>query len=112
MSNLFIDPSSALPSNGSVNGYPITKIVQRLDALMMVLKTCKQSSCTNPWGVIHPTGNVKCLQDALNVKYDQFYADNYALNPVSFSKCEPGLILSAEGNMMAPIYHEYRAFFD
>ncbi|KAJ4357147.1 uncharacterized protein N0V89_001722 [Didymosphaeria variabile] len=73
---------------------PISKLQARLDALLLVLKTCKASSCTDPWSVIHPEGDVVNLEDALASKYDGFYAKQ---PKVSFSKCELGQILSSEG---------------
>ncbi len=63
-----------------------------------MLKTCKASSCTDPWSVLHPQGDVTNLQDALETKYDEFYAQQ---PKVSFSKCEPGQILSSEGPLVA-----------
>ncbi|KAL5114331.1 hypothetical protein ACEQ8H_007767 [Pleosporales sp. CAS-2024a] len=81
---------------------PTSKVQARLDALLLVLKTCKASSCTDPWSVIHPQGNVVNLEDALASKYDEFYAKQ---PKVSFSKCELGYISSSEGAQVGNSYH-------
>ncbi|KAF2450826.1 Arylsulphatase [Karstenula rhodostoma CBS 690.94] len=81
---------------------PISKLQARLDALLLVLKTCQASSCTDPWSFIHPEGDVVNLEDALASKYDKFYAKQ---PKVSFSKCELGQILSSEGPLKGNSYH-------
>ncbi|KAJ7257648.1 arylsulfatase [Mycena rebaudengoi] len=68
--------------------------VVRLDALMMVLKSCKAQECRDPWWVIHPQGNVRNLDDAMAPEYDAFYA---AQPRVSFSMCKPGYLVAVEG---------------
>lgn len=69
-------------------------MVDRLDALMMVLKSCKQRSCTHPWESLHPSGNVSNLLDALSSAYDDFYREKVK---VSFARCEGGYIVESEG---------------
>jgi N-acetylglucosamine-6-sulfatase len=71
---------------------------------MMVLKRCKANECIEPWSVLHPHGKVDSLKDALNPKFDAFYAKMLEENAVSFSGCEPGQILSAEGPQQAGVY--------
>ena len=88
--------------HGLVLNQPISKIQARLDALLLVLKTCKASACTDPWSVLHPIGNVVNLEDALAEKYDDFYASQ---PKVSFSECELGQILSSEGPQKGNSYH-------
>jgi N-acetylglucosamine-6-sulfatase len=61
---------------------------------MMVLKSCKQQSCTHPWETLHPAGNVKNLLGALSSAYDDFYSDQAK---VSFTRCEGGYIVESEG---------------
>lgn len=73
---------------------PIAQTQNRLDALLMVLKSCSASSCTDPWSVVHPKGGVVNLRDAMDAKYDAFYESQ---PKVAFSKCEPGHIVSSEG---------------
>ncbi|KAH4348839.1 arylsulfatase [Parastagonospora nodorum] len=81
---------------------PISRLQSRLDALLLVLKTCKASSCTDPWPVIHPKGDVVNLEDALASKFDDFYAQQ---PKVAFTKCELGQILSSEGPQVGNSYH-------
>lgn len=61
----------------------------------MVTKSCKGQTCVDPWSVLHPAGNVKTLADAVNSKFDAFYAS--VANKVSFEKCELGYIIESEG---------------
>lgn len=69
-------------------------IVDRLDALVMVLKSCKEETCIDPWKSLHSNGLVGSLPQALEARYDEFYAKQLK---VSFSKCEMGYIKSSEG---------------
>ena len=73
---------------------PIDILIPRLDALLMVLKTCSGSTCNYPWSVLHPSGNVQSLRDALGLEYDEFYASQ---DNVEFRRCEKGYILDSEG---------------
>ncbi|EEP83025.1 hypothetical protein UREG_07890 [Uncinocarpus reesii 1704] len=86
--------SPALAHKHSIRGRPYDQIVNRLDALMMVTKSCKGSECVEPWNTLHPQGNVKDLKDALHPKYDDFYKQQ---PKVSFSSCELGYIKEVEG---------------
>jgi N-acetylglucosamine-6-sulfatase len=70
----------------------------------MVTKSCKGRTCVQPWSVIHPAGNVKTLQGALNKRYDNFYASVSA--SVSFEKCELGYIIESEGPQEAVVFRE------
>ncbi|KAM0460694.1 hypothetical protein ACHAO4_001484 [Trichoderma viride] len=74
--------------------WSLDRVVDRLDALMMVLKSCKQHSCTHPWESLHPSGNVSSLLDALSSAYDDFYREQVK---VSFTRCEGGYIVESEG---------------
>ncbi|KAI8882863.1 alkaline phosphatase-like protein [Backusella circina FSU 941] len=48
------------------------QLVNRLDALLVVLKTCRAETCRDPWRVLHPNDeNVKTLADALDRKKRQ-----------------------------------------
>ena len=62
----------------------------------MVTKSCKGYTCTHPWSVIHPSGDVRSLRDALNKKFDAFYLREVA-SRVQFEKCELGYIIESEG---------------
>ncbi|GFP54831.1 arylsulfatase [Trichoderma asperellum] len=74
--------------------WPLERVVDRLDALMMVLKSCKEQSCTHPWKSLHPLGKVNNLLDALSSDYDDFYREQVK---VSFTRCEGGYIVESEG---------------
>ncbi|RDW82570.1 arylsulfatase-1 [Coleophoma cylindrospora] len=75
---------------------PLSKVLPRLDALLMVTKSCKGATCVNPWSVLHPQGDVKSLGDALNTNFDAFYMLDVK-EKVSFDKCELGYIVESEG---------------
>ncbi|KAL2891026.1 Arylsulfatase [Ceratocystis lukuohia] len=77
--------SSAKPTLFSV---PIQKLVERLDALLLVLKSCQGRTCVEPWKSLHPQGNVQKLGDALSPRFDQFYADQVR---VKYDHCESGV---------------------
>lgn len=49
------------------------RLIQRLDALLFVLRDCVGDVCREPWKKIHSDGNVKSLSDALNEEYDNVY---------------------------------------
>lgn len=85
----------------NVIGISLSQVLARLDAMMMVMKSCKGAQCTLPWLTLHPKGNVNSLAEALNGRYDSFYA----MQPkVSFTSCEPGYIVSAEGPQVPLMY--------
>ncbi|KAG6853235.1 hypothetical protein C0991_005822 [Blastosporella zonata] len=89
------------PSNGTILGQPISRVALRLDALLLVLKSCKAATCIKPWDVLHPDGSVQSLHDALNPIYDEFYTKQYK---VTFDRCEYGYILDAEGPQVPLTY--------
>ena len=66
-------------------GRPETQLFNRLDALLMVAKSCKQDSCRNPWATLFPAGQVSSLSGAMKAKYDSFFAGQ---PKVSFSSCK------------------------
>lgn len=84
-------------------GVNIGLVINRLDALMMVLKSCKGESCVEPWTVLHPQGDVKSLTEALEVRFDAFYEEQ---TQVSFNRCENGYIIDAEGPQAPYQYRE------
>lgn len=57
----------------TIAGRSLTQALPRLDALMMVLKTCKGHRCTAPWESLHPQGDVHTLSQALDTRFDAFY---------------------------------------
>lgn len=92
--------STGLPSN-LVAGWPLDQVVQRLDALLLVLKSCVGIECTKPWLQLHPQGDVSTLKAAMSPKFDSFYASQ---PKVSFSACEAGYIIKSEGPQTAITY--------
>ena len=92
MHNLYVNYTYK-PNEGS--GYPVNRLESRLDALLLVLKSCKAETCTAPWKALHPDGSVGSLPDAMNPKFDQFYEKQQ--NRVAYDYCAPGYIIAAEG---------------
>jgi len=78
----------------------VTRLLARLDALMMVLKTCKTRQCTHPWEQLHPTGGVASLRDALTTEHDDFYKSE--VSRVAFDQCEQAYVLESEGPIWGP----------
>ncbi|KAJ5104419.1 hypothetical protein NUU61_001766 [Penicillium alfredii] len=89
--NLAKNPKQA---NRQIAKHGIPKVMNRLNALILVLKSCTGDACREPWKQLHPGGNVKNLADALNPSFDQFYARQ---PKVSFSSCKTGYLISEEG---------------
>ncbi|KAF1983613.1 putative arylsulfatase [Aulographum hederae CBS 113979] len=85
-----------LPSPGPIItlGRPAAQLAARLDALLMVLKSCKGPSCIHPWHDIFPGGEVSSLADAADPKYDGFFAQQ---PKVGFGRCEGGYVVASEG---------------
>ncbi|KAI9743875.1 MAG: hypothetical protein M1818_002609 [Claussenomyces sp. TS43310] len=77
----------------------LERLISRLDALLMVTKSCKGRTCVSPWGVLHPDGDVKTLKDALDQKFDSFYS--FVGQRVRFDRCELGYIIESEGPQAA-----------
>ena len=96
MRNLFSKDYTTLRNDFAIADRPFKEVVTRLDALMMVLKSCKGRSCTHPWETLHPKGNVGSLTDSLKPRFDAFYDEQ---RKVHFTKCELGYIKESEGPM-------------
>jgi arylsulfatase len=75
-------------------GRTIKEVADRIDALLLVLKSCKQDACREPWKQHHPNGSVKTLKDALSPKYDAYYASQ---PKVAYKECQTGYLLGFEG---------------
>ena len=73
----------------------IPRLVDRLDALLMVLKTCKGRQCTHPWESLFPNEDVRSLLDTLDPSFDGFFEKR--VEKVKFEKCEKGYIAESEG---------------
>jgi len=78
----------------------VQPLIYRLDALLMVLKTCKGRQCTHPWEQLHPTRDVSSLRDALAPHYDDFYEREVVR--VAFDQCEQAYVLESEGPIWDP----------
>lgn len=78
----------------TLNGKSLDAVVNRLDALMMVLKSCKENVCVEPWKSLHPAGKVKTLADALGDDFDEFYRTQ---TKVEFEQCARGYFPDLEG---------------
>jgi hypothetical protein len=76
-------------------GLTLAKVVSRLDSLLLVTKSCKGETCTQPWRALHPGGNVASLRDALAPRFDAFYEKQQPR--VEYSACEMGYIVESEG---------------
>ncbi|XEV01814.1 hypothetical protein FSHL1_007101 [Fusarium sambucinum] len=84
-------------------GTTVQQVINRLDALMLVLKSCKGNTCIEPWKTLHPDGNVANLKDALGGKFDSFYEEQVK---VRFDRCEDGYLVAAEGPQVGYEYRE------
>lgn len=88
--------TSLLPSLGTNLTTTTSNLLSRLDALLLVLKTCKMDECRFPWSALHSDGDVRSLRDALEPRFDGFYASRPR---VQYEKCERGYIAESEGTM-------------
>jgi hypothetical protein len=70
-------------------GRPTERLLHRLDALVLVQKTCIAEICREPWQQLHP--EIKTLTDALQEKYDDFFARSYQEAKVGWKECYNGL---------------------
>ncbi|KAK5168216.1 uncharacterized protein LTR77_006785 [Saxophila tyrrhenica] len=77
------------------SGATVARLTLRLDALLLVLKTCSGRQCTHPWETLFPRGEVQSLADALDQRYEDFFETQ--VDTVQFEKCEKGYIAESEG---------------
>ncbi|CAM1509412.1 Fc.00g031510.m01.CDS01 [Cosmosporella sp. VM-42] len=101
--NLFPKAGDTLSPDTSILGRSISKVIDRLDSLMLVLKSCNGQTCVEPWRTLHPENRVETLQDALDADFDEFYEQQVK---VHFDRCEEGYIIDAEGPQVG---YQYRA---
>ncbi|KAH8892108.1 Arylsulphatase [Thozetella sp. PMI_491] len=82
-------------SNSSIGllGVPGQQLINRLDGLLLALKTCAGDVCRDPWGAILPGSGVNSLSGALDEQYDTMFAE---LPRVSYSVCLDYYSLDAE----------------
>ena len=84
-------------------GRSLSQAIARLDALLLVLKSCKGITCIEPWTVLQPEVSVRSLREALDDQFDEFYSKQPR---VSFDWCDSGYIIEAEGPQ-APLTTRY-----
>lgn len=99
MDNLLGEPKAgrtkgASQPSGLLLGRDLDTVVDRLDALMLVMKSCQGQACVDPWRRIHPRGDVTSLADALAPRFDVFYERQ---PKVAFTSCELGYFPETEG---------------
>ena len=101
LNNLFFneDLASTHLSVGSPDKklYTLGAVVARLDALLMVLKTCKEKECIRPWEAIHRDRTVQSLADAMHEAHNDLYI--HSMPRVIFERCEEAYIPEAEGTL-------------
>lgn len=102
MHNLF--PSSSQSSPVRLLGTRVDLVLDRLDALLMVLKSCRGGTCVAPWQALHPRGDVASLADALAPRFDAFYR---AQVRVAFDRCALGYLVDAEGPQARDVTKAY-----
>lgn len=68
-------------------------VADRLNGVLLVTKACEQASCRDPWKTLHQDGSVHNLAEALDQKYDEYYA---SLPRVAFDRCLQTLVPSNE----------------
>ena len=93
MTNLFREDASVQAAY-TLAGRDFPQLVYRLDALLMVLKSCYGQECHEPWKTIHPSGTVKNLKHALDPKLDAFYENQ---PKVKYNSCQLGYLVAEEG---------------
>ena len=99
-----LDPKKTAATAGPAStllGRDLATVADRLDALMLIMKSCKGNACVEPWRRIHPRGDVHSLSAALAPKYDAFYAQQ---PKVSFTSCKPGYLREVEGPQHARVF--------
>ncbi|KAF2794585.1 alkaline phosphatase-like protein [Melanomma pulvis-pyrius CBS 109.77] len=93
-----LHPTAPAPAGGKnafdsgdteLAGFPIPKLLKRIDAALLVLKSCQGNSipCNKPWAQLHPNANVNNLRDAMNNRWDENYDNWYSKYKVRFTKC-------------------------
>lgn len=65
-------------------GYDIERLLTRVDALLLVLKSCKGNACVKPWKELHHDGNVNNLRDAMNQTFEDKYSKLHKHKKVRF----------------------------
>lgn len=90
------DHQKPLGSNAQTgNSATVGQMLQRVDAMLLLLKDCKGRQCTHPWQSYFPAGEVSSLAQALDPRYDAFFAK--AVASVDMEECTKGYIPELEG---------------
>ncbi|KAJ5385834.1 hypothetical protein N7509_008375 [Penicillium cosmopolitanum] len=92
--NLYPSTTPTATKEPQILGRSLSQVISRLDALLLVLKSCQGITCIKPWDVLQPGGSVSSLREALDEGYDAFYGEQPG---VSFDWCAAGYIIAAEG---------------
>ncbi|KAI0157877.1 putative arylsulfatase [Hypoxylon sp. FL1284] len=90
-------PNASSSEPALAAGQPAHKVAARLDALLLVLKTCAGAACQRPWRELHPDGAVRSLGDALAPRYDGYYEEEESRPRVAYEYCANGFLADAEG---------------
>ncbi|THU88757.1 alkaline phosphatase-like protein [Dendrothele bispora CBS 962.96] len=80
-----------------------SQVASRLDALLIVLKTCIGEVCRDPWKAIFPNQTVSSLSDALSSDFDEYFT---SLPKFRYEKCQFGYF----DNLESPKWNESLAF--
>jgi hypothetical protein len=106
--NLYPHGAQTDDEEPKILGRSLSQAIKRLDALLLVLKSCQGTTCIEPWNVLQPDNSVRSLRDALDKQYDSFYR---AQPQVSFDWCAAGYIVEAEGPQV-PLTTRYGLSWD
>lgn len=104
MKNYLGEDAAALQSGYTLAGRPFKHVVDRLDSLLMVMKSCLGKECHEPWQTLHPHSKIKTLKHALDQDFDAFYADQ---PKVKYTSCELGYLVDAEGPQHVRSWEDY-----
>lgn len=74
-----------------------SRLISRLNALLLAAKSCAVDTCRNPWSLLQPEPErravdvqtnltITCLEQALEPKFDDFFT---SLPQVTFAQCMP-----------------------
>lgn len=82
----------------------LMRVKSRLNALLLVTKSCAEQTCRDPWSVLQPCNlpsgrQIRCLQDALNPDFDDFFA---SFPSVTIDECLPYQLAANEGSFYPP----------
>ncbi|KAH8653756.1 arylsulfatase precursor [Xylariales sp. PMI_506] len=109
--DMTVDPGQLINlygTTGTVNGWPLPQLTARIDALLLTLKSCEAKVCRRPWEALHPQGNVHNLGDAMDPKFDAFYASQPG---VSYTACMLGYLPEYEGALSPIPFGSYAGNF-